>query len=100
MPYYKAIFHLPGGSELKAEKGYVSDDFFTAIRKITVDDIVAVFDGGFVLSTYMHQKLSIPDTYSSYAITGLNAVEGKDKDPEFLQQLVDHVKTANHARPI
>ncbi|MDV6168989.1 hypothetical protein R1T16_11170 [Flavobacterium sp. DG1-102-2] len=100
MPNYKAIFRLPGGTELKAERGYVPDDFFTAIQKITVDDIVAIFDGGFVLSTEMHEKLSVPDTFASYAITGLNAAEGKDKDPEFHQQLLDHLKTANHARPI
>jgi len=100
MPNYKAIFRLPGGTELKAERGYVPDDFFTAMQKITVDDIVDIFDGGFVLSTDMHEKLSVPNTFASYAITGLNADEGKDKDPEFLQQLVDHIKTANHARPI
>src|SRR4051812_41700873 len=100
MPYYKAIFHLPGGNELKANRGYVPDDFFTAIKKVTVEDIIIIFDGGFVLSTAMHQKLSIPDTFASYAITGLNGPEGSDTEPEFRQQLLEHLKEANHARPI
>lgn len=100
MPNYKAIFRLPGGAELKSEKGYVSDDFFAAIQKVTIADIVETYDGGFVLSTEMHRKLSIPDTFASYVITGLNAANSSDKDPEFLMQLLDHLKTANHARPI
>jgi len=100
MPYYKAIFHLPGGSELKAEKGYVSDDFFAAIQKVTIEDIVDIHEGKFVLSTDMHEKLSIPDTYASYAIIGLNTTEGNEKNPEFLKELLAHLKTSNHARPI
>lgn len=100
MPYYKAVFHLPGGNELKAERGVVPDAFFDAIHQVTTQDIADIHEGGFILSTEMHEKLSIPDTYASYAITGLNAPEGSDKDPQFLNLLLEHLKEANHARPL
>lgn len=100
MPYYKAVFRLPGGNELKADRGHVPDSFFDAIQKVTAHDIVHIYENGFVLSTQMHQKLSVPDTFTSYAISGLNAPEGGDTNPEFLKALVEHIKTANHARTL
>jgi len=100
MPNYKAIFRLPGGSELKANRGYVPDSFFNALQEVTTADIVDIHQGGFVLTTEMHAKLSVPDTFTSYAITGLIAPEGSDKNPEFHQQLLEHLKEANHARPV
>lgn len=100
MSYYKAIFRLPGGSELKATRGYVPDSFFDAIQKVTTADIVDIHQGGFILSTEMHQKLSIPDTFTSYAITGLNAPDGDKDSQEFHDKLLEHLKEANHARPV
>ena len=100
MPYYKAIFRLPGGSELKADKGYVPDAFFDAVQQLTTNDIVDIHEGGFVLSTEMHEKLSIKDNFTSYAITGLNATEGTETSHEFLGQLLKKVKASNHARPL
>lgn len=100
MPYYKAIFRLPGGSELKADRGYVPDSFFNAIQEVSTADIVDIHEGGFILSTEMHEKLSVPDHFTSYAITGLNAPDGNKNDPEFHKQLLHHLKEANHARPI
>lgn len=100
MPYYKAVFRLPTGNELKADKGYVPDAFFDAVKKLTANDIIDIHEGGFVLSTEMHEKLSIRDNFASYAIAGLNAPEGTETDPEFLQKLLEKVKAANHARPL
>ncbi len=100
MPHYKAVFHLPGGSELKAERGVVPNAFFDAIQKVTTHDIVDIHEGGFVLSTQMHEKLSIPDTFASYAIVGLNTAEGNDKNPEFRGEFLTRLKTSNHARPL
>ncbi|ALM49628.1 hypothetical protein AMR72_12370 [Flavobacterium psychrophilum] len=100
MQHYKAIFRLPGGKELEAERGYVSDAFFDAIQKVTVDDIVEIFEGGFVLNTGMHEKLSIPDSFGNYAIVGLKAPDGSETDPNFLNQLLDFLKRTNHARPL
>jgi hypothetical protein len=100
MPYYKAVFRLLGGTELQADRGHVPDSFFEAIKKVTVQDIVNIHEGGFILSTEMHQKLSVPDTFTSYAIAGLNAPQGTDKDPEFRAALLEKLKFANHARPL
>jgi len=100
MLHYKAIFRLPGGKELEAERGYVSDDFFKAIQKVTINDIVDIYEGGFVLNTGMHEKLSIPDSFGNYAIVGLKAPEGSDTDPDFLNKLLDFLKRTNHARPL
>jgi hypothetical protein len=100
MPYYISVFLLPGGINLKAERGVVPDAFFDALQKVTLQDIVDIHEGGFVLSTDMHEKLSIKDTFASYAIVGLNAPQGSDKDPKFLEQLLDRLKIANHARPL
>ncbi len=100
MPYYRAIFRLPGGKELEATKGYVPDAFFDAIKKVTTDDIVAIYEGGFILSNEMHDKLNIPHTYTSYAATGKEAPEGADKTPEFETEMLGRLKLANHARPL
>ncbi|MFD2600446.1 hypothetical protein [Flavobacterium suzhouense] len=100
MPYYKAIFRLPGGSELKADRGYVPDAFFNALFEVTTTDIVDIHEGGFILSTEMHEKLSVPDHFTSYAITGLNASEEEKFSPEFHIKLLEHLREANHARPI
>lgn len=100
MPFYKAVFRLPGGNELKAERGYVPDAFFDALHKVTVHDIIDIHEGGFVLTTDLHEKLSVKDAFTSYAIVGINAPEGSETNPEFLQQLLDRLKVTNHARPL
>lgn len=100
MPYYRAIFRLPGGKELEAHKGYVPDAFFSAIQNVTTDDLVTVYEGGFVLDTHMHNVLNIPHAYTSYAITGKDAPEGADKTPDFEEEMLGKLKNANHARPL
>ncbi len=100
MLHCKAIFHIPGGEELKADKGYVPDAFFDAAQQVTAKDIVAIYEGGFVLSNEMHEKLDKPQTFSSYAVVGLTAAEGADSKPEFILEMIKRLKLANHARPL
>lgn len=100
MPHYRTIFRLPGGRELEAERGYVPDAFFTAAQHATINDIVTVYEGGFSLSNKMHNMLDIPGTYTSYAVVGLVAPEGADKQPEFKENMLQRLKEANHARPL
>ncbi|MXN92212.1 hypothetical protein GR160_13355 [Flavobacterium sp. Sd200] len=100
MPYYRALFKLPGGRELEAHKGYVPDIFFDAIQKVTVNDIVDTYEDGFVLSTDLHEKLNIHDTYTSYAAIGKNAPVGTNTSTEFKTELLNLLKNANHARPL
>jgi hypothetical protein len=100
MPYYRAIFRLPGGKELKAHKGYVPDAFFEATQKVTVNDIVDVYEGGFVLSNEMHEKLNIPHSYTSYAITGKEVSHEAYKTPDFNAEMLQKLKQSNHARPL
>jgi hypothetical protein len=100
MPHYKAIFRLPGDKELEARRGYVPDEFFKAIQKVTVNDIVEIYEDGFVLTTEMHEKLNIPGSFTSYASVGSLAVGGSDKDPDFHIKLLERLKIANHARPL
>lgn len=100
MPHYRALFRIPGGKELEADSGYVPDDFFEAAQKVTPKDIVDVYEGGFVLSNELHEKLNIPGTFTSYAVVGMAASEGADKKPEFIPEMVKRLKLANHARPL
>lgn len=100
MPQYKAIFRLPGGKELEAHRGYVPDAFFDAIQKVTIDDIVEIYEDGFILTVEMHEKLNIPDAFTSYASVGKYAAQGMDKNPEFLNELLERLKITNHARPL
>lgn len=100
MPYYRALFKLPGGKELEASRGYVPDGFFNAIRQTTTDDIVEMYEDGFVLTTELHEKLHIQDAYTSYAAVGVNAPHGADKAPEFKTELLRLLKQTNHARPL
>jgi hypothetical protein len=100
MPYYKALFRMPGGRELEAHRGYVPDEFFSAVQKVTEEDIVAVYEDGFVLSNELHEKLDRPDTFTSYASVGMKADEGADTMPGFRQEMLRKLKIANHARPL
>lgn len=100
MPFYKAVFRLPGGKELEADKGYVPDAFFDAIQKVTTDAIVYIFEGGFVWSNEIHEKLHIHGAFTSYAIIGEEAPEGAETTGEFANGLLKLLKKANHARPI
>ncbi|AWH85911.1 hypothetical protein HYN59_12700 [Flavobacterium album] len=100
MPYYKALFRMPGGRELEAHHGYVPNEFFNALQQVTEEDIVAVYEDGFVLSNEMHDKLDRPGTYTSYAAVGIKADEGFDKMPGFGREMLKRLKIANHARPL
>lgn len=100
MPYYRALFRLPGGRELEAHKGYVPDVFFDAIQKTTTDNIIDTYKDGFVLSTQMHEKLNIPNTFTSYAAIGKNMAEGTNETPGFKTEMLSLLKNANHARPL
>ena len=100
MPHYKAIFRIPGGKELEAHNGYVPDAFFEAIQNITPANLVETYEGGFVLSNEMHEKLNIHHTFSSYAITGRNTVDATPENPDFINGLIAFLKTTNHARPV
>lgn len=100
MPYYRAIFRLPGGKELEAHKGYVPDAFFDAIQHVTVNDIVTIYEGGFVLSNDMDEKLNLHHTYSSYAVTGKDTTPADAETPEFKEEMLQKLKLANHARPL
>ncbi|MFP9099524.1 hypothetical protein ACLI09_10745 [Flavobacterium sp. RHBU_24] len=100
MPHYKAIFHIPGGTALQARNGYVPDAFFEALQQLTPADLVETYEGGFVLSNEMHEKLNIPGAFSSYAIAGRNAVEANPESPDFISGLIAFLKTTNHARPL
>lgn len=100
MPQYKAIFRLPGGKELEAHKGYVPDAFFDAIQNVTIDDIVEIYEDGFILTIEMHEKLNIANIFSSYASIGKYATQGMNKTPEFKIELLERLKIANHARPL
>lgn len=100
MHQIKAIFHIPGGRELQAHNGYVPDTFFEAIQKLTSDDLVQTYEGGFVLSNEMHEKLNIHGAFSSYAIAGRNTVDADPENPDFINGLIAFLKTTNHARPV
>jgi|GEM_PF-2951889 len=100
MPQIKAIFHVPGDRELQAHNGYVPDAFFDALQNITAGDLVATYEGGFVLSNEMHERLNIYHTFSSYAIAGRNTVDANPEDPDFINGLIAFLKTTNHARPL
>jgi hypothetical protein len=100
MKHYRAIFLISGGEELKADRGYVPDAFFDAAQHVTPEDVVAVYEGGFVLSNEMHEKLDKSGTFSSYAVVGFTAPEGADKKPEFVPEMIQRMKLSNHARPI
>lgn len=100
MPLYKALFRVPGGKELEANHGYVPDEFFDAIGKITPEDIVEIYEDGFVLSNEMHEKLDVPGTFTTYASVGMKAPEGTHKNPEFAGEMLKKLKMANHARPL
>lgn len=100
MPYYKALFRLAGDKELEASHGYVPDAFFDAAQKATVDDIVVIYEGGFALTTEMHEKLNFTDRYTSYASVAKKAPEGSENMPEFRHELLQLLKNANHARPL
>lgn len=100
MPNYKAIFRVPGGTELRADKGYVPDAFFSALQHVTANDIVYKYEGGFVLSNEIHELLNTPSTFTSYASVGNDAPEGTSDSEAFLAGLLQKLKMANHARPV
>ncbi|MFP9112613.1 hypothetical protein ACLI1A_01640 [Flavobacterium sp. RHBU_3] len=100
MPHYKALFRIPGDKELKAHNGYVPDAFFTAAQHTTTNDIVLMYEGGFVLSSEMHEKLNHPDRFISYASVGADTDEGNQNSEEFKNKLLLLLKQGNHARPL
>lgn len=99
MPYHKAIFHIPGGAELKAHNGYVPDAFFDAAQNVTATNLITTYEGGFSLTNDMHKKLDVPGAYSSYASVTANVPEGSSES-EVTQALINKLKEANHARPV
>lgn len=100
MQHYRAIFRLHGDRELEAHRGYVPDAFFTAAQNATINDLVDIYEGGFTLTNEMHNKLDVPGTYTSYAVVGIVAPQGADKDFGFHRQMLQRLKEANHARPL
>ncbi|KOS05708.1 hypothetical protein AM493_06400 [Flavobacterium akiainvivens] len=100
MPYYRALFRLPGGKELEATKGYVPDAFFDAIKNVTVNNLVVIYEDGFVLSNEMHDKLNIHNAFTSYAAVGISAPHGADTASGFADEMLTRLKEANHARPL
>lgn len=100
MPHYKALFRIPGDKELQAHNGYVPDSFFTAAQQATTNDIVLMYEGGFVLTNELHEKLNLPDKFSSYASVGADAPEGTQDSETFRNALLMQLKQANHARPL
>lgn len=100
MPHYKALFRIPGDKELEAHNGYVPDAFFTATQHATINDIVLMYEGGFTLTSELHDKLNLPDKFTSYASVGGDTPEGAQNSETFRNSLLLRLKEANHARPI
>jgi hypothetical protein len=100
MPHYKALFRIPGDKELEAHNGYVPDIFFTAAQQATTDDIVLMYEGGFTLTSELHDKLNLPEKFTSYASVGADTPEGTQNSETFRNALLMQLKQANHARPI
>lgn len=94
------IFRLPGGKELEATRGYVPDAFFEAARRATANDMVYRYEGGFVLSTEMHQRLDTPGSFASYAVVGMETQAGTETTPELVTAFLERLKASNHARPL
>lgn len=100
MPHYKAIFRIPGDKELQADNGYVPDAFFDAAQKATINDIILMYEGGFALTSEMHEKLNLPGRFTSYASVGSDTDEGNQNSEEFKNTLLLLLKQGNHARPL
>lgn len=100
MPLYKVIFRLRGGEELKALRGFVPDEFFEAVQRVSVQDAVAQYTDGFVLDNALHETLDTPSHYTSYAVVGKELAEGSNQKAEFLPEMLTLLKGANHARPL
>lgn len=94
------IFHLTGDQNLKASSGHVPEAFYEAVHNVTADDFVYAYDGGFVHSVAMHDRLFKQNKFSSYVIFRYPLATVTPITPELLALVVEQLKQTNFARPV
>lgn len=94
------LFHLRGADELKASRGHVPEAFYEAVQQVGTDDFVHAYDGGFVHSVEMHDRLYKPNTFSSYVIFRFVIAPNSELGTDLLQEVILKLKETNFARPV